>query len=587
MRIVSPKSRRCGISTVVESLLYHDTTTSPLTWSLIIGNQRGPSQNVLNMCDRFHRSTPETLAGLPFRPRLPDSYKANKPSDKMEFPDLDSRILIGSALSIDQYLSFGFQNIHATEVAYYPNGHQTFRALMPTLVKSPKSMLVLESSANGKSGPGRFFFEQVKLAEENEEADNWEYGAMRLVFIAWHEMVQSFTLAFADHDKRRSFQRDLRAEELDLIKRFNYISLEQLLWRRATIRGAPFNGDDELFDQEYPTDIATAFLATGISVYGRKHIKRLMNGVREPIWRGDIYWGDSDKKNDRSHPRDVVCHPVFLTEGEAESEGRKSHVNEGGRRNLKVWRWPEKGERIFVCGDVAGGDPDSKDGDFSTLFVGVVGDGYDRDEMIMSWRGHLNELHFAELSSALSWALYKRVGDEVPAPELAIEWNGCGKATNVYIDSKGLYPHTFRYFQPAVHGQPKTRHIGWESNENTKPLMIAFSRRMVEKDLVDVPDEGLVEEMSSYVQTGRFGGSEDYGGDAGTHDDRVTPFQIFCVRARTVKGAMEQSPVDELEEPYGTEDGDEPWDPFGDDRPRGRDDEEPDEETLFYTGLRA
>ncbi len=577
------KSRRAGISTVTESILYQNTTTNDLTWSLIIGNQRGPSKNVLNMCMRFHKSTPLTIGGLPFRPRLPDGYKSNPPSDKMEFPDLESQILIGSALSIDQYLSFGFQNIHATEVAYYPNGHQTFRALDPTLVKSSNSMLVLESTPNGKVGLGRYFYEQCLAAKENNEFNVWEWNAPRLVFIPWHEMTMSFMLPFESQEKRMSFQRDLRSEEKDLLKRFNYITLEQLLWRRATIRGGPFNGDDELFDQEYPTDFATAFLATGISVYGRKHIKRLMNNVREPTWRGDIFWGDSDKENDREAPRDCVRKPIFLTEGESDALGRKPHTNERTRKNLKVWRWPEKGDRLFITGDVGGGDPDSKGGDYSTLYVGCLGDSYDRDEILMAWRGHLNPLAFAEVACALAWACLRRVGEDVVAPELAIEWNGVGKACCVYIDQKQLYPHTFRYFQPAVHGQAKTRHIGWESNENTKPLMVQYSKRMVEKSLIDIPDEGLVDEMSSYVQTGGFGGAEDFGGDAGTHDDRVTAFQILCVRLRFAAGTGQPSPVEEIEEGFTLGDGDDGWDPFEDGR-RDDDEEELDEETLFYTG---
>lgn len=573
---------------MVESYLYHDTTTNDLTWSLIIGNQRGPSKNVLDMCQRFYRSTPATIAGLPFRPKVPDSYKSNQPSDKMEFPELDSRILIGSSKSIDQYLSFGFQNIHATEVAYYDDGHQTFRALMPTLVKDPHSMLVIESTPNGKVGKGRFFYEQTMMAKENEDLDNWEVGAHRLVFIAWWEMYRSFVLPFESTEKRRDFGRSLKPEEIDLIKRFPKLSLEQLLWRRATIRGAPFNGDDELFDQEYPTDLQTAFLATGFPVYGRKNIKRLLTTVREPIWTGDIFWGESDKEIDRSHPRDVVCRPVFLTAGESESLDRRPHTNERTRNNLKVWRWPEKGERVFITGDVGGGDPDTKHGDYSTLYVGVMNDGFEKDEIIMAWRGHLNPLPFAEVSCALAWAMLKRVGSEVTAPELAIEWNGSGRATCTYIDIKGLYQHTFRYFQPAVHGQPKTRHIGWESNDNTKPLMVRYSQRVVDRDLIDIPDEGLVDEMSSYVEKDSYNGADSFGGDAGTHDDRVTAFQILVVRLRYCKGTGEMSAVEEVDENAQFEDGDDAWDPFDERRVHfDDDDEEQDEETMFYTGMRV
>lgn len=567
-------------------MLYHDTTNNQRTQSLIIGNQRGPSQNVLRMCHRFWRGTPEKIAGIPFRPKLPDSYRNNPPKDRLEFPELDSEILIGSSKSIDQYLSHGFQNIHATEVAYYDDGTQTFRALMPTLVKDAHSMLVMESTPNGKSGKGAFFYEQVMIAQENEEANNWEHGSMRLVFIPWMEMNVSFVLPFANADKRAGFARSLNADEVELLKRFPTLTLEQLLWRRSTISGPPFNGDEEYFDQEYPTDLATAFLSTGTTVFGRKHIKRLMARTREPIWRGDIFWGESDKKNDREHPRDVVRRPVFLTRGEAQYEARRSHTNERGYNNLKVWRWPEKGERVFVTGDVAGGDPDSKNGDYSTLAVGVLNDFGQQDELVMTWRGHLNPLRFAEVSSALSWAILNRVGPDVVAPELTLEWNGPGVPCNTYLDKMGLYPHTYRYVAPSVHGQPRTKHIGWESNDKTKPQMVAFTQRHVEQDLIDIPDEGTVQEMSSYRQHDDYGGANDYGGDAGTHDDRVTALEILVVRLRSNIGSSQTSIVEEVENP-SFEDGDVAWDPF--DAPEIFDEDEddgPELESAFWTGMR-
>ena len=102
-----------------------------------------------------------------------------------------------------------------------------------------------------------------------------QYGEMRLLFIPWHAMTLSFSLPFADDAKKASFQRTLKPDELDLKKRFPHITLEQFAWRRMILAGPVFNLDEEKFDEKYPTDLATAFLTAGSSVFTRPVIKRL------------------------------------------------------------------------------------------------------------------------------------------------------------------------------------------------------------------------------------------------------------------------------------------------------------------------
>ncbi len=916
--------------------MFHDTTTNENTGSLIVANQGTPSEQVLKMCTTYWQHMPETIAGLPFRPRFPSAYNNNPPKDRLEFPDINSRIVIASARSIDQHLGAGFHNIHATEVSRYKDGTDMFRALSPTLTDDPLSMLVQESTPNGKVGTGRYFYDQCMQAKENAEQGNWENEATRLLFITWMEMTKSFALPFENDDKRRAFAHSLGADELDLVRRFPQLELEQLLWRRATLQRNPFNTDPELFDQEYPclvygtlvgtnvgilqigevpagaqtalgtvrewrmtgvhecvrvetsmgytieatlthpiattdglfvmageslgreielqaprladsehvvryhplpvvearvaisplfarllgyymgdgslygatlefacsaidqdvvadvralieqffgstaidtigpkkgctrirhnstttrdvllalgvariekhakrvvcvpecifrsprpvvrefirglfeadgwisktkntvkfftkdekfsrdvqvlllafgihcnrrrvfkkgavishpgyeitlwsldaqkymaevgftsarknaapvlksgsgrtprvvgmkdtvvavtpigeqpvydievsgqhifdangilvhnTDLASAFLSSGSMVFGRKHIKRLLTRVCEPIWRGDVFWGDDDEEQ-RRNPHMACRKPHVLTRADAMAAGRKSHTNERTYNNLKVWKWPTKGDRLFVCGDVGGGDPDTRYGDYSVLAICRMDDTFDgRDEVIMTWRGHLNPVYFGELSSALSWWLLKKVGDSVRSPELVLEWNGPGVSANTTIDRQNLYPHTFRYIQPGVHGQPKTKHIGWESNAKTKPQMVNFTQRHIELDRIWIGDELMVEELSSYRQLDDYGDSSSYGGDAGTHDDSVTALEIGIVRMRQEAGTNELVPVIYTDENLEHDDqrDDVPWDSIAERAMElGSADDEDDEELNYWSG---
>ena len=579
IRIIIPKCRRSGVSTGCESLIYHDTTHYPRTNSLIVANQSQPSENVLKMCTTFWKNTP--TAPINFQPKLPASYRNNPPRDRLEFEELESFMFVATARSIDQYLSFGFQNIHATEVSYYKDGVDLFRALYPTLSTDPHSMLFMESTPNGQTGRGAFFFEQCMDAH-NSRGTPGEYGVTRLLFIPWHEMKMSFRTHFESEKKKAAFAAQLRPEERDAIKQYD-CDLEQLFWRRRMLAGPPFNNDPELFDQEYPSDLATAFLSTGTSVFGRKQIKRLMSRVRPPLWEGDIYWGDSTEKNLHEAPGDVVRRSRLLTRGDAIASQFRSHVNERTYKNFKVYSWAQKGDVLVVTADVGGGDPDTRNGDFSTIQVLRL-NAYEQDEQIMVWKGHLNPLLFGEVISALCWYLYHQVGSDVTAPLQAVEWNGPGVPCNQYIDQKRLYFHTYRYVAPGVHGQPKSKHIGWESNAKTKPMMVEFTRRMIDQDLLDVPDYDTVIEMASYKKIDDYGDSSSFGGSSGRHDDLVSSLEIGAVLLRTLAGTGANVPAINISNDSEDED-DVPFSPFGNTDPGdffAPDDGEEDDELTWY-----
>jgi hypothetical protein len=565
VRMIICKSRRAGLSTGVESLIYDNTTTVPNTTSLIVANEKNPSENVLDMCRTFWKYTPEfmTINGqrVVLRPPLPPQFQNSPPKDRIQFAEpLNSKIVVATARSIDGYLGWGITNVHATEAAYYVDGPGLFRALFPTISKSPDSALYIESTPNGQEGKGRYFYEQCLDAKSRKKT---EYGEMRLLFVPWHEMTRSFSIPFKEESKRIAFSKSLDKEEQDLLRRFPHITTEQLQWRRMMLSGPVFNRDPEIFDQEFPSDLSTAFLVSGSSVFTRKTIKRLQNNVRAAIFEGDVYFGESPQKNKSIPIHELVRAPQLLTGPQARARGFESHINERDFKNLKVFRYPKKGERLFVAADVGGGNPETKDGDYSTMGVFVLNE-LERDELIMTWRGHLNPIAFAEVASAFCWLLAGYVGDGVPMPELVPEWTGPGVAMCVYIDQKNLYPSLYRYQQPGVHGMPKSKHVGWESNMKTKPLMVNYTCRMVERDMIDIPDEDVVIEMSSYRQLDSFGDTSSYGGAAGRHDDYVSMLQIGCavlrIRSATIPGEEEVTQIDLNS--YDPQDGLPSFDPF-------------------------
>lgn len=564
IRIIICKCRRAGLSTGVAAQIYDDMTTVPNTWSLIVANQIKPSENVLSMYTRFWLNTPETIPlmgeNVYVRPPLPEQYRNKPPRDEMIFDTpLSSRIFVATSKSLEAYLSFGFQNIHATEAAHYEDGHELFSNLYPTLSTDPHSALYVESTPFGREGRGRWFFEQCSAAADAAET---EYGQMKLVFIPWHKMRFSFSLPFSNDTKKRAFVKSFTVEEKEILGKYPYIEPEQFLWRRVILRGPVFNLDAEKFGEKYPEDLTTAFLSTGSSVFPPKTIRRLIQGVKEPLWSGDVYWGDPEDGNQPA-TYDTVRRPTFRSVGQAESEMRRSHINERRHDALKVWRWPNKGERLFLCCDVGGGDPATKNADYSVITVGSLNP-WGQDEYLMRWRGHLNPIPFAWVCASLAWGLRYMVGDNVQAPELIPEWTGPGRATCTELDLRNLY-EVYRYQVPGVHAMPKSKHIGWESNAKTKALMVNYMLMMVNQRLIEIPDERLVDEMASYKQLDPYGTETSFGGAAGIHDDLVTGFSMLCamLRIRSI-GSGESNDITELDDTidFDASGEDEAFDPF-------------------------
>lgn len=519
------KSRRAGLSTGCVAFMYHRISTATDTKALIVANQDVPARNILNISRLMWKNCPPD-----FRPPLPAFLKNEPPKKYMEFPTRNTEIRIASAKSVDQYVSFGFKLVHASEVSRYTSGDALFSSLYATLGFDPASAFFGESTALGQ---GNFFHIQCLEAKEHQGRGGGEYGGFRLLFIARHEMSESFRLPFDDDAERRRLVASLTQGERDMMKQYPSIGPEQIKWERAMRAGAPYNKNPDQWEQDYPNSFEEAFLATGITVFGKNTIKRLSQRKRPPEFEGDIYWGEPDhgKLGQKKHAHEDVRRPVILSPGDARARGFTSNVNEGYRDNLKIFRSPRKGERLFIGGDVGRGDVSTKNGDFSTLVVIAMNENGGRDEVIATWQGHCNPMHFAELSSALAWWLRYQVGDTVISPLLTLEFNGPGTTANYAIDHQNLYDNTFRYFDPSRRGSAPTNHIGWESNGKTKPLMVDITVRHMQRDLMDVPDEDVILEMSIYRKLDDLGDAQSYGG-VGGHDDFVTALEIATVTMR-------------------------------------------------------
>jgi len=549
------KSRRAGLSTGCQANIFHDTLFFPQTYSLIVANLQATAENLLEMDAVFWEKLPKSM-----QPKLAPEYHGKPGKSEIYFSENDQRIVTATAKNVEQALSYGYNNVHATEVARWQAGNDLMTAIYPTLSKEPHSAFYGESTPLGQ---GNFFHEQCMLAAESGGKHGGPYGGFRLLFIPWHTLKRSYAINFDTPRDKKDFGYTLDDKEKSLIA-LHTTSLEQLNWRRSQLAGPPFNNDEDLFDQEYPTDLETAFLSSGLTVLSRDALKTLVANKRPPKWKGDIYWGRDYKSNQHESDYDLVRRPVVLTPGEARVmvggtyQRFQCSNNDINYEPLWVYQWPRKGDRIVIACDVGGGNPHTKGGGDPSTIIVARQEVFGPSEVLMAWGGRIAPVEFARLASALAWYVRDRTGDE-PAPLLAPEWNGVGVPMNTYIDNRKLYEPHFRYFAPGVRGTPVSNHFGWESNSKTKPLAVGMLIDMIERNDFDIPDSRCVLELSAYKKfLGQQG--EDFGGE-GAHDDFVCALYIAaaCIRMNRIGGEAAPQRLMAAKDPDGRDDG-EPFD---------------------------
>ena len=137
---------------------------------------------------------------------------------------------------------------HNSEVAYWPNAQEHMSGVLQGIPSGEDALgteIILESTANGVSGDGGWFYQACQLAREGE-------GDFELVFLPW----------FLEPGYRREPPAgwEPSADEWDHAATYG-LDAPQLYWRNRKI--LEMGGGDvgaRLFRQEYPANIDEAFI---------------------------------------------------------------------------------------------------------------------------------------------------------------------------------------------------------------------------------------------------------------------------------------------------------------------------------------
>ena len=233
------KARQVGISTVLQAWHYYSALCANVRTSTLCHEDELTSELRL-MTDRFHDNMPDAQ-----RPRRKYANAA-----MTTYPELESQARIATvgghsgAGSAGKRKGRGGSNthIHGSEVAFWPDADGVMSAAM----QAGNPDIVLESTPNGMVG---WFYE--RCMEALDDADS----VWTLHFYPWW-WDDGYAIALDAGETLR-----YSADEQALVDTHN-LTPEQIKWRRKKQKELPHT-----FEQEYPEDPRTCFLASGESYF--------------------------------------------------------------------------------------------------------------------------------------------------------------------------------------------------------------------------------------------------------------------------------------------------------------------------------
>lgn len=259
IKVVFLKSRQVGMSTYTEARFFSKTLFNKAKNAFVLADKSDSAKNIFSMAKRYYDN-------------LPDALKIPLTSDSSEqlILSTDSSFRVGTAGSKSVGRSMTINYFHGSEVAFWSNANEIVSGMLQTIPDNPDSELILESTANGTSGDGAYFYNMVQSGlDKNSD--------FLTLFYAWYQQ----------NEYRRPVVEPVQwnDEELEL-KRIYNLDDEQLMWRRAKLL-SDFKGREYLFKQEYPSTIQEAFITTSNALVGLNYIelarKNVLSGEGMPV----------------------------------------------------------------------------------------------------------------------------------------------------------------------------------------------------------------------------------------------------------------------------------------------------------------
>ena len=447
--IIFLKGRRLGVSTWTRRLMLAHLIEKDYSDGLIMAQQK-PTARALY--EDFHKDVKQ----LPLKK---DAWKYTQA--EINFWNVHSKATYQTAGNVVGTRGLGFTMLHASEAAYYINP-DVFPAVLSTLSDDPENMGVIETTPNGKEGPGQAYYE---LWESTVRGDT----EFLPIFLPWHEDPDYIRPAHLAKDAPRDDYEKYLMKELKLPR-------ERIAFFRAILHSR-CGGDLDKWRKDYPGDPEEAFSVSG-----------------DPVFNFDDL--TLAKRQSSAFNSDFK-----LLELEMSRDGLKRVRPVDDRKGrFAIFEMPRHGEHYFV--GVMIGHGDRQDTDSSV---------WDDTLAAVVWNAESGKLAarlHCVLKQESATKLVFMLGTFYFNAKIACEDGGGGFGSRIFqeLRDRWKYHNQYRWKgrNDKVNPSANATSLGFSINDYTRRMMLTAFQTSLRRGELIVSDHNFSEQMSAAQWEGDF-----------------------------------------------------------------------------------
>lgn len=509
------KARQLGITTFVAAWHHFQLWKGEDARTLNVAHDDVLAKRIVLFFTVFHESLPD-VGGM--RPKLRSTAKnARVPKAELYYSENRCHGETHVAKNLNPRGSSA-RYIAESEAAFYPDLTVFNDAVFPQLpsLGSParkNCSFIVESTPNGQND----FYD---LWEETKEPGSEFWG----IFLPWYVMPSEYSMKAPGEWKPTDALRAKQAYWSSIRLKIDgkSVTREQLYWYERTLAGPPHYGNDDSFDESYPSDDTACFLLRSKSVFAedmrylqacvedanakaRKHWSERADGSGREIKTNGPAYGDLEYVSLRT-PFGLESAVGFQR---YQRKPKYKFVPDGP---FLVWETPQPGH-VYVCGsDTAGGE--GRDNSCMEMF-----DCYTGRQVCEYASNRVRPEDFADfLVHACAW-----YNDATIMPEL----NHLGSVVMKRMASDWGYTN-FAYEEKWDEVGVKKDKPGFWTKEQNRALIFTGLIWLVQERFLEIASPDLLREMANFKQEGMIYSTAK----KHQHDDRVVAAGLACVAIR-------------------------------------------------------
>lgn len=469
VRLIILKSRRQGISTLAEAIMYWLASCFRNNTTLVLAHDRDTSQVLHRMAQGFYDTDARHKYGL--MPSIEGSGKAGiffgNPDKKKRHIDrgLASQMLVETAEGKGVGRGLTLAGYHWAEVAYTVK-QDVATGLNIACSRTPGTIGIWESTANGVGDA----FEATWLNAKNIAANGAENTSDFIgVFLPWNIDPNCRVRLTKQQIEDWKY---LPGEEA--LQREYSLDLEQLAFRRVKIASPeshlPGVAPEDVFRQEYPLNWQEAFLKRGKNFFlipALETLRKSEKGVREPQYFATVK---------------CPLSPVEIVQ-KARTTSVNPIVSKAKYGPLQVWEDPADGCDYIVAADPAEGV--SNDASIALVLrrrpLAVVARYESRA---------IDPDEFGIICAMLGWRYNTAI--------VAIERNGPGSSANKALRLLH-YPRSYYERDVVSVDEPVKAFMGWHTNASNRRPMLDRLEEAIRNAEVAFPSRNFYEEARKFI----------------------------------------------------------------------------------------